>query len=109
MTVRQVFGEPIERDGLTIIPVAKVMGGGGSSGETGSEGAAETARTSNTGGGFGFRATPAGTYVIKDGTVSWQPALDLNRVILGGQVAGIVLFLVIRSIVGALTREGARR
>ena len=111
MTVRQVFGEPIERDGLTIIPVAKVMGGGGggSSGETGSEGAAETARTSNTGGGFGCRATPAGTSVIKDGTVSWQPALDLNRVILGGQVAGIVLFLVIRSIVGALTREGARR
>lgn len=30
MTVRQVFGEPYERDGVTVIPAATVMGGAGS-------------------------------------------------------------------------------
>jgi uncharacterized spore protein YtfJ len=31
LTVKRVFGEPIERDGVTVIPVANVMGafGGG--------------------------------------------------------------------------------
>ena len=28
-TVRRVFGEPIERDGVTVVPVAAVRGGGG--------------------------------------------------------------------------------
>ena len=108
MTVRQVYGEPIERDGMTVIPVAKVMGGGGGGSSSGTPDvaggdiAAEGNGGANAGGGFGFRAVPAGTYVINDGNVSWQPALDLNRVILGGQVAGIVLLLVIRSIVRVL-------
>lgn len=29
MQPKQVFGEPIERDGVTYLPVAKVRGGGG--------------------------------------------------------------------------------
>jgi hypothetical protein len=37
-------------------------------------------------------------YVIRDGKAIWQPALDLNRVILGGQIVGIVALLVLRSI-----------
>src|SRR5262245_48652036 len=107
MTVRQVFGEPIERDGTTVIPVAKVMGGGGggegsdSSGSDGGEGSTEAGGKAGAGGGFGFRAVPAGAYVIKDGEVSWEPALDLNRVILGGQVIGLVFALVL----GALVRR----
>ena len=107
MTVRQVFGEPVERDGATVIPVAKVMGGGGggeSGGRIESDGSgAGTASSGRTDGGvgFGFRAVPAGVYVIKDGQVSWQSALDLNRVILGGQLVGVVFFLVLRSIVRA--------
>jgi hypothetical protein len=38
---------------------------------------------------------------IKGETVTWQPALNLNRVILGGQIVAIDLFLTIRSIVHA--------
>jgi len=38
------------------------------------------------GGGYGTRVKAVGVYVVDDDGVHWQPALDLNRVILGGQV-----------------------
>ena len=38
-------------------------------------------------------ATPAGAYVITGETVTWQPALDLNRVILVGQIVSILIAL----------------
>jgi len=34
-TVRRVFGEPIERDGLVLVPVAAVQGGAGAGGGEG--------------------------------------------------------------------------
>jgi uncharacterized spore protein YtfJ len=107
MTVRRVFGEPIERDGLTLVPVANVMGGaGGGGGEApapGAEGAAGSDASgppmgSGMGVGYGVRATPAGVYVIKDGDVRWEPAMDLTRIAIMGQIVAIVLLLVVRSI-----------
>jgi uncharacterized spore protein YtfJ len=95
LTVKRVFGEPIERDGVLIIPAAKVAGGGG-----GGSGPAE-GPDSGGGGGFGMQARPAGVFVIKDGEVSWQPAIDVNRVILGGQIVAIIFLLVIRAIAKA--------
>ncbi len=92
ITVKRVFGEPIERDGMTIIPVANVMGGGGAgSGDSPSEGA-------GSGVGFGVRATPAGVYVVRGDTLKWEPAVDMGRVILVGQLVAIVALLVLRSI-----------
>ena len=88
MQPKQVFAEPIERDGTIYLPAAKVRGGGGGGGDT--EG--------NGGAGFGLTAKPAGIYVIRNGDAEWRPALDLNRVILGGQVVAIVALLVLRSI-----------
>ncbi|WP_454049054.1 hypothetical protein [Cellulomonas sp. Marseille-Q8402] len=41
-------------------------------------------------GAYAGRIKPIGVYVISDDGVRWQPALDLNRVILGGQVVGAV-------------------
>jgi uncharacterized spore protein YtfJ len=41
-------------------------------------------------GAFAARVKPLGVYVITRDGVRWQPALDLNRVILGGQVLGAV-------------------
>ena len=36
LTVRRVFGDPIEKDGVTVIPAARVHGGaGGGTGEAG--------------------------------------------------------------------------
>ena len=83
-----VYAPPIKRDGAIFLPAAKVRGGGGGGGDT--EG--------NGGLGFGLTASPAGMYVIRDGEATWQPALDLNRVILGGEIVGIVALLVLRSI-----------
>jgi uncharacterized spore protein YtfJ len=99
MTVRRVFGDPIERDGVTVIPVAKVRGGGGGGfGE-------DATRSRGGGGGFGVAAGPAGVYVIREGRVIWRPALDLNRTILMGQIIAIVALLTLRSIVKALAKR----
>lgn len=88
MTARTVFAEPIERDGVLIIPAAKVRGGGGGGSDTDSIG----------GGGFGLYASPAGAYVVREGQVRWEPAIDVNRIVLGGQLVVIVALLVLRSI-----------
>jgi uncharacterized spore protein YtfJ len=29
ISVRKVFGDPVERDGVTVIPAARIAGGGG--------------------------------------------------------------------------------
>jgi hypothetical protein len=44
--------------------------------------------------------------VIRDGKVSWEPALDLGRVIFMGQIVAIVMFLTLRSIFKARGRKG---
>ncbi len=95
LTVRRVYGEAIEKDGVTIIPAANVRGGGG--GGADAEG--------NGGGGFGVMASPAGAYVIKEGRVRWEPALDLNRTILMGQIVAIVFLLTVRSVVKAIAKR----
>ncbi|HEY5472845.1 MAG TPA: hypothetical protein VIK32_06600 [Candidatus Limnocylindrales bacterium] len=73
-TVRRVFGDPIEKDGTTVIPAAMVAGGGG--GGTGP--AVEADGTESGGGGFSGMARPAGVYVLRGGDVQWQPAIDVT-------------------------------
>ena len=48
--------------------------------------------------GFGVNARPVGVYVVKNGEVTWQPAIDVMRIILGGQFIGLVAILAIRSL-----------
>ena len=90
ITVRKVFGEPYEKGNLTVIPTARVAGGGG--GGTGHDDEGQEGE----GGGFGMRANPAGVYVIKDGAVKWQPAVDPNRLVLAA-AAVMVVALVTRA------------
>lgn len=100
MTVNRVFGEPFEKNGVTVIPAASIRGGaGGGSGE-GPEGTGKGGGT-----GFGLFARPAGAYVIRNGQVTWQPALDLTRVVIGAQVVAVVALLVIRTIAKARGRR----
>ena len=88
MTVQTVYGEPIERDGILVIPAAKVRGGGGGGGDN----------QENGGGGFGLSAKPAGAYVVRDGRVTWEPAIDVNRIVIGAQIVAVVALLVVRSV-----------
>ena len=84
LAVKRVYGDPIEHDGVVVVPAAAVRGGGGGGGD----------ERHNGGGGFGVVAKPVGVYVIQDGDVTWKPALDPNRIALGGQALaalGIVL------------------
>ena len=97
LTVTRLFGEPYERNGITIIPVAVVRGGGGGGGGEGA-GPDGVGTGSGSGGGFALAAKPAGVYVVDGNRVSFRPAVDVNRIILGGQIVGIVALLVARSI-----------
>jgi uncharacterized spore protein YtfJ len=91
LTVDRVFGQPYEKNGVTLFPVAAVRaGGGGGGGPTG-------------GGGGGIEARPAGAFVIENGRVRWQPSIDVNRVL----AFGVVALLVLRSL--ARTRAKTRR
>jgi uncharacterized spore protein YtfJ len=77
IAAKRVYGEPVERDSTTVIPAASVRGGGGGGGDD----------ENNGGGGFGLMARPVGAYVIKpDGEVSWKPAIDVQRMVLGWQI-----------------------
>jgi len=101
----KVFGAPISHDGVIVLPVATVRGGGGGGGGSGpgsaqgDQGAEEA--SSGAGGGFGVEAKPLGVFVIKNGEVTWRPALDVGKVILAGQLVAVAALLVIRSIVKA--------
>lgn len=110
-TVGRVFGTPIERDGVTIVPVAIVGGGGGGGGggshltDDGTTEGVDIATDpesphggSGSGVGFGFTARPAGVYVIRNGEAHWRPAIDVNKIVIGGQLVAVAAFLLVRSI-----------
>jgi hypothetical protein len=85
----QVFGSPVQVAGATVVPVARVRctGGIAAFGRGGS-------RT-----GSGVVARPVGAYIVAaDGTVAWHPAVDVNRIVLGGQIAlaAVLLAAVLR-------------
>jgi uncharacterized spore protein YtfJ len=97
--VGRVFGTPVEKEGVVVIPVATVhSGAGGGSGSQDNGAGGESGSGQGSGGGIGLAARPAGVYVIKDGDAYWRPALDLNKVILGGQAIAVVALLLVRSL-----------
>jgi uncharacterized spore protein YtfJ len=97
LTVKRVFGEPYEHNGVVFIPAAAVGGGGGGGSGEG-EKPDGTGVGKGQGGGYGLAAKPAGAYVITGDTVKWQPAVDVNRIIFGGQVVAVVFLLVLRAL-----------
>ena len=85
LSVRQVFAEPVERDGVTMIPAATVIGGGGGGAgvqqPSNQDGEAEQQGQSGLGVGFGGLMWPAGAFEIRDDRVTWRPAIDVTRVL----------------------------
>lgn len=93
LTVKRVYGEPYQSNGVTVIPAASVRGGFG-----GGEGEGSEDTPAGRGGGMGLSARPIGVYQIKGDQVTWIPAVDLSKIVITGQMVAIVALLVIRSI-----------
>ena len=100
LSIRHVYGEPVQRGDTTVIPVAKVaygFGAGGGQGRRSSRGSVEGKGTGGPdtpsgeggGGGGGVRMTPVGALEVgPHGTrfVQFQPLVPL----LGAGAAGLV-------------------
>jgi len=100
-SVRRVFADPIERDGVVIVPVAAIGGGlgvGHGHDKAGQEGE---------GGGFGVGAKPAGVYELRDGRVRWIPAVDVNRLL--ALVGGVLVAFVVSRVRVAKFKAFARQ
>ena len=99
ISVKRVYGDPYEKDGLTVIPAATVRGGaGGGIGEQDGEGKGK-------GGGFGLMARPSGAWIVEGDSVTWKPAIDVTRIVLGGQLVALAAIL----ITGRILSTHARR
>jgi len=99
LSVRRSFGPAYEREGILVIPVALVAGGGGGGEGTmpptlppgsvqptgtanGSTQASEEGLPAGSGGGFGGLVLPVGVYVVKGDQVRWVPAVDVTVLLL---------------------------
>lgn len=110
-----VFGTPYEKNGVTVIPAARIMGGAGggegpiprSSDESTTGQEAGTVSTGS-GGGFGVSGQPTGAFVIKGNEVRWVPAVDVNRLMFGFQIVLIAFFFAWRSIARARTAAAVK-
>jgi uncharacterized spore protein YtfJ len=101
--VQAVYGAPVERDGVTVIPVAKVRYGfGGGSGRgpaQKSEGSDEgSGESTGEGGGAGVSASPLGYIEIRDGQAEFKRIKDpaaalavLPLVVAGGLTMVLVM------------------
>jgi uncharacterized spore protein YtfJ len=98
MRVNPVCGEPISAHGVTLVTVARI--GGGVRGRIGRS-------PKGRGGSSGFAGKPVGAYVLSEGTVRWQPAVDVNRLVLALAALAAVALLTRRR--AALPRSRADR
>lgn len=100
ISAKRVFGEPVQQGDVMVIPAAKVSGGAG-----GGEGKGPAEQGSGAGSGFGLSARPAGAFIVREGRVRWRPAIDVNRIILGGQLVAMVGLWVLGSVLRARIRQ----
>jgi uncharacterized spore protein YtfJ len=101
-SVKQVFGEPIQREGRTIVPVACVhyrLGGGWGGGEV-AENSSSPPRKGGGGGGGGLvSARPVGALEITDaGTrfIRFVDPADIVKACVGGLLAILLLRRLLR-------------
>lgn len=78
-----IFAPPIERDGVTVIPVAKAVYGFGGGG-------GRQAEDEGSGGGGGAVVTPVGYIEIAEGVTRFRPIRDPLLVAACGAASGIV-------------------
>ncbi len=96
-TSQVVFGDPVEREGVTVIPVAKVRWGiGGGAGAGADE--QQHHKGEGEGGGAGLMATPVGYIELSGGEAHFRRIVDpaaMWPVLLAG---GVAAWLVLRGL-----------
>lgn len=94
---RAVFSDPVEREGVTVIPVARVRWGFGAGGGTGGlEGTKEHGEGG--GGGGGVSASPLGYIEISEEGASFHEIHDLGAVWPIILASGFAAWLVLRGL-----------
>lgn len=83
ISVRRIYGDPVEHEGAVLVPAARVFGGTGGGGDSEGDGGA----------GLGLAGWPVGAWVIRDGDATWKPAVDVNRLAVLAFVLGVVFAL----------------
>lgn len=96
-TVKTVYGDPIEAEGKTIIPVARVaygFGGGGGSRTSRDSQESEAPAEGGGGGGGGVSVTPVGIIEVTAGEtryISFEERRQVIRALLLGLLLGLFL------------------
>jgi uncharacterized spore protein YtfJ len=91
LSASTVYGPPVERDGVTVVPVAVarfVIGGG--------SGSDPSKRQEGEGGGGGGTVSPAGYIELKDGRSRFVPIVHPTRMVALVLGAAIAAFLIMR-------------
>jgi uncharacterized spore protein YtfJ len=83
INVRRIYGDPVEQDGVIVVPAAAVFGGTGGGGDAEGDGGA----------GLGLIGRPVGAWVIRDGQATWKAAVDVNRIAVLAFALGLVFAL----------------
>ncbi len=90
-----VFGERVERDGMTVIPVAKARWGfGGGSGRSPSQAEGQE----DAGGGAGVSISPVGYIELKEGKARFRPIYDPGLIIPLIVSLGFASMLILRGV-----------
>ncbi len=99
--VTTIFGEPVEKDGITVIPVARARwgfsGGSSSGGNT-----SENQKGEGMGGVGGVKVSPAGYVEVKNGRARFHPIYDpamVTQIIVASGVVAALLLQVARRLI----------
>jgi hypothetical protein len=77
ISARRVFGKPYAKNGVVVIPVARIDGGGRRGRRHNGPAAALPGAVSG---------QPVGAYVIRGEKVRWKPAIDVNALLFRAQM-----------------------
>lgn len=75
ISAKRVFGKPVAKNGVVVIPVAKIGGRGRC--------------------GLGPAGRPVGVYVIRGEKVRWKPAIDVNGLLLRAQMIAAATAIIV--------------
>lgn len=103
-TVQAVFGEPIERGNLTVIPVARIRWGIGGGGGSTVDPTGGTESGSGTGGGGGVTADPVGYLEIRAEGAVFQPIRPPYPSPVLVMAAGFATAVVLRALIRGIHR-----